>query len=343
MSHSYDLRPNAPGRMQRRLDAQVAVFGEQNKDKIVAVPSNTERSLSPDPDQAANHQSTNSTEDVVVIDGSDSGDSSSDLGSDSETVAPGAPSPRAGQVWPSSHLHAPKAPRYIKQENRPEGSAHSSSSVHDSLAQIAERTKALKAQLDGDVQGRRRFLEHERQNMLRQAKDQEERVAIMRRDYEGKLEQFRRENADIFDFPVEGGSEYFDLLSPEPFERGDLLQEEIPPPTLSQGAGPSRLGQGVKEDRKHQRQYTPQPPNNLPITLSPGDKAAESVRAEWEYVVVARRVKKLGSCGTVVIDHETGNDKLVTKCYQVREEELHSIDGDGDSVMGSDDSDYSNM
>jgi hypothetical protein len=329
--------------MQRRLDAHVAVFGEQNKDKIVAVPSNTERSLSPDPDQAANHQSTNSTEDVVVIDGSDSGDSSSDLGSDSETVAPGTPSPRAGQVWPSSHLHAPKAPRYIKQENRPEGSVHSSSSVHDSLAQIAERTKAVKAQLDGDVQGRRRFLEHERQNMLRQAKDQEERVAIMRRDYEGKLEQFRRENADIFDFPVEGGSEYFDLLSPEPFERGDLLQEEIPPPTLSQGAGPSRLGQGVKEDRKHQRQYTPQPPNNLPITLSPGDKAAESVRAEWEYVVVARRVKKLGSCGTVVIDHETGNDKLVTKCYQVREEELHSIDGDGDSVMGSDDSDYSNM
>jgi hypothetical protein len=41
MSHSYHLRPNARGRMQRRLDAHVAAFGEQNKDKIVAVPSNT--------------------------------------------------------------------------------------------------------------------------------------------------------------------------------------------------------------------------------------------------------------------------------------------------------------
>jgi hypothetical protein len=123
-----------------------------------------ERSLSPDPDQAAKHQCTDSTEGVVVIDGSDSGDSSSDLGSDSETVAPDTPSPR-GQVWPSSHPDSPKAPRYIKQENRPEGSVDSSSSVHDSLAPIAERKKALKAHLDGDVEGRRRFLEHEHQNI----------------------------------------------------------------------------------------------------------------------------------------------------------------------------------
>jgi hypothetical protein len=150
MSYPYHLRPNVRARMQRRLDAHVAVFGEQNKDEIVAVPSNTERSLSPDPDQAANHQSTDSTEDVVVIDGSDSGDSLSDLGSDSETVAPHTPSPRAGQVWPSSsHLDAPKAPQHIEQENRPEGSVvGSSSSVHDSPALIAEHKKALKAHLD---------------------------------------------------------------------------------------------------------------------------------------------------------------------------------------------------
>jgi hypothetical protein len=237
-----------------------------------------------------------------------------------------------------SHLHAPKALRHIKQENRPEGSVDSSSSVHDSLALIAERKKALKAHLDGDVEGRRRFLEHEHQNMLRQAKNEEERVAIMRRDYEGKLERFWQENAEIFGFPVEGVSEYFDPLSPEPFERGDLLQE-IPPPTLPQGAGPSRIGQGAQEDRKQQRQYTPQQNNNLPITVSPGDKATGSVGADGQFVVVARRVQKLGPCGTVVIDHETGDEKLVTKCYQVREEELHSIDGDGDSVMGSDASD----
>ncbi|KAN0126368.1 hypothetical protein V8E52_000008 [Russula decolorans] len=348
MSHPYHLRPNAGGRMQRRLDAHVAAFGERNKDKIVAVPSNTgqgvhlyfdpERSLSPNPDRAANHQCTDSTEGVVVIDDSDSGDSSSDLGSDSETIAPGTPSPR-GQVWPSSHLHAPKAPRYIKQENRPEGSVYSSSSVHDSLALIAERKKALKAHLDGDVEGRRRFLEHEQENMLRQAKDQEERVAMMRREYEGKLEQFRLENAKIFSFPAEGVSESFDPLSPEPFECEDL-QEEISPTTLPQDAGPSRLGQGAEEDREQQQQYTPlHAQTDLPIAVPPGDKVAESARADWHFVVVARRVKKLGPCGTVVIDHETGDEKLVTKCYKVREEELHSIDGDGDSVMGSDDLD----
>jgi hypothetical protein len=333
--------------MQRRLDAHVAAFGERNKDKIVAVPSNTgqgvhlyfdpERSLSPDPERAANHQCTDSTEGVVVIDDSDSGDSSSDLGSDSETIAPGTPSPR-GQVWPSSHLHAPKAPRYIKQENRPEGSVYSSSSVHDSLALIAERKKALKAHLDSDVEGRRRFLEHEHENMLRQAKDQEERVASMRREYEGKLEQFRLENAKIFGFPAEGVSESFDPLSPEPFECGDL-QEDISPPTLPQDAGPSRSGQGAQEDRQQQQQYTPLRESYLPITVSPRDKVAESVRADGKFVVVARRVQKLGPCGTVVIDHETGDEKLVTKCYKVREEELHSIDGDGDSVMGSDGSD----
>src|SRR6267154_4602606 len=172
MSHSYHLRPNARGRMQKRLDAHVAAFGEQNRDKIVAVPSNTgqgvhlyfdpERSLSPDPDQVANRQCTDSAEGVIVIDDSDSGDSSSDLGSDLETVSPDTPSPR-GQVWPSSHLHAPKAARHIKQENCREGSVYSSSSVHDSLALIAERKKALKAHLDGDVEGRGHFLEHEHQ------------------------------------------------------------------------------------------------------------------------------------------------------------------------------------
>jgi hypothetical protein len=332
--------------MQRRLDTHVAAFGEQNRDKIVAVPSNTgqgvhlyfdpERSLSPDPDQAANRQCTDSTEGVDVIDDSDSGDSSSDLGSDLETVAPGTPSPR-GQVWPSSHLHAPKAPRYIKQENRREGSVDSSTSVHDSLALIAERKKALKAHLDGDVEGRRSFLEHERQKMLHQAGNEEERVAILRRDYEGRLEEFRRENAGIFGFPAEGVSEYFDPLSPELSEHGDL-EPEVLHPTLPQSAGSSHSGQGTQEDHEQQQQYTPLRRHNaLQFTVSSGDEDAESVGADGQFVVVARRVQKLGPCGTVVIDHDTGDEKLVTKRYRVREEELYSIDGDGDSVMGSDD------
>jgi hypothetical protein len=38
----------------------------------------------------------------------------------------------------------------------------------------------------------------------------------------------------------------------------------------------------------------------------------------------------------VVIDHETDEEMLVTKRYKVRAEALSSIDGDEDSVMGSD-------
>jgi hypothetical protein len=334
--------------MQRRLDAHVAAFGEQNRDKIVAVPSNTgqgvhlyfdpERSLSPDPDQEANRQCTDSTEGVIVLDDSDSGDSSSDLGSDLDTVAgPDTPSPR-GQVRSSSHLHAPKAPRHTKQENWREGSVGSSNSVHDSLALIAERKKALKAHLEGDVEGRRLFLEHERQKMLHQAENDEERIAILRRDYEGGLEQFRRENADIFGLSAEGvSSEFFSPLSPGLFESGDF-PPEIQHPMLPQGAGPSRSGQGTQEDRKQHQQHTPLRRHNaFPFTVSPRDEEAESVGADGQFVVVARRVQKLGPCGTVVIDHDTGDEKLVTKRYRVREEELYSIDGDGDSVMGSDD------
>lgn len=329
--------------MQRRLETHVAALGEQNRDKIVAVPSNTgqgvhlyfdpERSLSPDPDQVANRRCTDSTEGVIVIDDPDSGDSSSDLGSDLDTVAPDTPSPR-DQVWPSSHLHAPKAPRHVKQENWREGSVDSSNSVHDSLALIVERKKALKAHLDGDVEDRRRFLEHERQKMLHHAVNEEERIAILRRDYEGRVEEFRRKNSNIFGFPPEGVSEYFLPSSPEPFQLGDL-PPEISHPTLPD---PSRLGQEPQEDHKQHQESTPLRRHNArQFIASPRDEAAASVGVDGQFVVVARRVQKLGPCGTVVLDHATGEEKVVTKRYRVREEELHSIDGDGDSVMGSDD------
>lgn len=332
--------------MQRRLEAHVAAFGEQNRDKIVAVPSNTgqgvhlyfdpERSLSPDPEQAANRDSTDSTEGVVVADDPDSGDSSSDLGSDLETIAgPDTPPPR-GQVRPSSsHLHAPRAPRYLKRDNSPVRSVYdSSSSVHDSLALLAERRKSLKTHLAGDVEGHR-FLEPDREKMLDQAENEEGRIAILRRDYEDRLERFRQENADIFGLPAEGVSEH--SLSPEPFEGGDLPRE-IPHYTLSWNAPPSRVVPGAQEDRQQPQQHTPQHRRDAhPSTVSQSDEAETSVGADGQFVVVARRVQKLGPCGTVVIDHETGDEKLVTKRYKVREEELYSLDSDGDSVMGSDD------
>lgn len=348
MSHSYHLRPNVKGRtgIQRRLETHVAAFGEHNRDKIVAVPSNTgegvhlyfdpERSLSPDPDQAANRQGTDSTEGVIVIDVSDTDDSSSDLGSDLDTIAPDTPSPR-GQAWSPSHLNAPKAPRHINQENWREGSVDSSDSVHDSLALIAERQKALKAHLEGDGEGRRRFFKHDRQMMLAQAENDEERIAILRRDYEGKIERFRRENSTIFGYPVEGVSEYFLPSSPESFQSGDLPPDVLHP-MLPKREEPSGSGQGAQEDRKPRQQTTPlRRQNAQQFIVSPRDEDTTSVGTDGQYVVVARRVQKLGPCGTVVLDHATGEEKVVTKCYRVREEELYSIDGDGDSVMGSDD------
>ena len=323
--------------MQRQLDTDGAAFAApSNKGQGVHLHSDPERSPSPEPNQAATRQSTESTEDMVVIDDSDSGYASSDLGSDTETIAPNTPLQRR-QDLPTSHLDAPKAPRHIKRENSPEESVDSSSSVHDSLALIAERSKALKARFEGDVEGRRRFLEHEDRNTLHEAENDEERLASIRREYEETNEQFRRENAKRFDCAVEDDSDYFsDPLSPGPFESCDLLRENSPP-TLPQGAGPSLLAKVIEEDRKQQQQYSPLCYINLPVTASPSDKTVESVGEDGHFIVVARRVQKLGPNGTVVVDHETGDDKLVTKCYRVREEELHSIDGDGDSVMGSDD------
>lgn len=340
--------------MQRRLDAHVAAFGEQNRDRIVAVPSSTgqgvhlyfdpERSLSPNPEQVANRNSTDSTEGALVADDPDSGDSSSDLGSDLETVAgPDTPPPR-GQVRPSSsHLYAPKAPRHLEREKSPGRSVYdSSSSVHDSLMLIAERKKAMKTHLDGDVEGHL-FLEldHEkmldREKMLDQAENEEGRIAILRRDYEDRLERFRQENADIFGIPAEGVSEHSNPLSPEPFE-GEDLPREIPHYTLSRNGPPSRFVPGAQEDHRQHQQHTPLRRQNAhPFTVSQSDEDETSVGADGQFVVVARRVQKLGPCGTVVIDHETGDEKLVTKRYRVREEELFSIDSDGDSVMGSDD------
>ena len=203
--------------MQRQLDNNVAAFGEQNKDKTVSAPSNTgqgthfhsdpERSLSPEPNQEATRQSTDSAEDVDITDDSDSGYSLSDQGSDTETIAPDTP-PQRRQDLPSSHLNAPKAPRHIvTREYSPDYS--STGSVDNSPELIAERAKALKAHLGGDLEGRPRFSEHEHRNVFPQTTSHEERLAIMRREYERRNEQYRQTNAKSFAFSTEDDSEYF--------------------------------------------------------------------------------------------------------------------------------------
>jgi hypothetical protein len=126
--------------------------------------------------------------------------------------------------------------------------------------------------------------------------------------------------------PAESVLEYSEPLSPEPFERGDI-PPEASHPTLPQSAGPLRLERSTEEDHKQHQQYTPLRRHNaLPFTVSSRDEATESVGADGQFVVVARRVQRLGPCGTVVLDHDTGDDELVTKRYRVREEELFSID-----------------
>ena len=350
--------------MQRRLNAHVAAFGQQNRDKIVAKPSKTgqgvhlhfdpERSLSPGPDQTAEHQCVDSTEEVIEIDDESDGsaDSSSGLASDSDTILPDTPSPR-GPFYPSSQLRAPKAPRLAKQEHWRGGSIAPSTSAHDSMAMIVERRQqALNAHLEGGVHRRRHFIEQQRraeadlqrqEMLLNQGEDNEQRLAELRREYEERVEQFRRENAPIFGFQEVPLPEYYSPPgSPLFSEFGDHLPEFLPeftaPPLPQSAPGPSRSGSGIQEDRE-QQQPRALVRQNAEQIIAPQqcDEAAASEAGEEQFVVVARRVPKLGPCGTVVINHETDEEMLVTKRYRVRAEELQSIDEDGDSVMGSDD------
>jgi hypothetical protein len=223
------------------------------------------------------------------------------------------PSPR-GQVWPSSHLHAPNDPWHIEQDsdNRPEGSVDSSSSVHDSPALIAERKKALKAHLEGDVEDRRRFWEQEHQNMLRQAKNEEERVAIMRRGPEQL--QFRPEKADIFGFPAEGVSEYFDPLSPEAMETwGRSPRDSAAHVAAGYGSRPRTGATGRSQEAT--AIYATASMQNTNHRVA-GRQGRGKRRSGW------------AACSGSRACSEAGPFKLW---------ELHSIDGDGDSVMGSDD------
>ena len=213
-----------------------------------------------------------------------------------KTIAPDT-TLQGGQALRPSHLHAPKAPRHIKQENWREGSVESSGGVHDSMAQLAERKKDPKAHLDGDIKGHPGFLGF--QEMPNQAKFKEEWIAVLRQDFEERVERFLEENKDIVSVPPKDMAEYFDPSSPERFEHGDL-----PPHPLSwQSAGPSGLGQEIQEGR-----------NRHPV-------------------VVAKRLQNK-PCGTVVLDHDTGAEKVVTERYRARKEVLHSPSGLGQIQEG---------
>ena len=333
MSHHYHLRPNVKGRVQRRIEDHVAAFGEQNRDKIVAVPSETvqgvhlffdpERSLSPEPGRVIEPQPTNSKQEAIVIDDSESDSSGSTLDTVDHVTY-------CSDFWPSSPPPpcAPKAARLVNHGNWHEGSVPSSLSAVDSMAQLAERRQAMRSQRDV-VQAYQRVMEEqsrltrrhaERERAEREERDRTEQILSLRRDYERRVEQFREECAELFGSQDElEGKRHTAMETTDGSDSSELSRPPSP-------AGPSRWAQG----RHHESEQIVTPKSH------PQDNAAACFAADGPFVVVAKRGPKLGPCGTVVIDHETGRDMLETRRYRVRADELQSIDEDGDSVMGSD-------
>ena len=329
MSHHYHLRPNVKGRMQKRVDSHIAAFGEQNRDKIVAVPSETgqgvnpffdpERSLSPEPEP----QPINSKQESIVTDGSESD-------SDGLTLETVDQVTYYSEYWPASPPLpcAPKAPRYMNHGNWREGSVPSSLSAVDSMAQLAERRQAMRSHRDG-AQAYQRVMEEQarlaRRHAERQQAEQEERyrrdqqILSLRRDYERRVEQFREERSELFGSQDEFKGKWH--APSETIDESNSLDFSRPPSP----AGPPRWAQ--------RRRYEAE---QIATQSHPQDNAAARSAADGPFVVVAKRGPKLGPCGTVVIDHETGRDMLETRRYRVRADELQSIDEDGDSVMGSD-------
>jgi len=326
MSHHYHLRPNVKGRMQRRIDDHVAAFGEQNRDKIVAVPSETgqgghpffdpERSLDPEP------QPINSKQEAIVIDDSESDSSGSTLDTVDHVTY-------CSDFWPSSPPPpcAPKAARLMNHGNWHEGSVPSSLSAVDSMAQLAERRQAMRSRRDA-VQAYQRVMEEqsrrhaERAQAEQEERDRTEQILSLRRDYERRVEQFREERAELFGSQDELGGKCHTAM--ETTDGSDSLGLSRPPSP----AGPSRWAQRRRHRHESEQIVTPK--------SHPQDNAAARFAPRGPFVVVAKRGPKLGPCGTVVIDHETGRDMLETTRYRVRADELQSIDEDGDSVMGSD-------
>ena len=238
MSHGYSLRPNVKGRMDKRLNAYVAAFGEENKNNIVAAPSETgqgirlifdrERSLEPVPGGPIEQGYTNTSEDVIIIDDSDSdsgADCDSDSGSESDASSPQTP-PRV-HFEPTTALRTPRPQRHgeQRQEDWREGSVASSVSVADSMASIVERGRVLRSQLHDVQAGRRRVEEQRRaegqririEQIHRLFEEQEsilrERLTALQQEYEQVIAQLDQEGSEASfalkeEFETESSFEY---------------------------------------------------------------------------------------------------------------------------------------
>lgn len=192
------------------------------------------------------------------------------------------------------------------------------------MAPLAERRQARHVRFDVD-QARQSFMEEQRRREEQSHPGHEqpergrrEQILMLRRDYEQRVAQFREERAELF-----GSQDEFDAGA------GDNLPEFPHPlaPSPQAGAGPSRGAPGRRHGAEQQI---------VAPTSRQQDCGATRSAPDGPFVVVAKRVPKLGPCGTMVIDHETGMQMVETRRYRVRADELQSVDEDGDSVMGSD-------
>ena len=251
-----------------------------------------------------------------MIEDSDSGSSTSSSDWDNDTYI--------SEPWFSSPLHTPKAPRHTRHGNWHEGGVESSISAIDSMAQLAERRQALRAQADG-VQARQRGVRGRHTESKQDERDRRQQILSLRNDYERRVEQFREERAELFSphDELKGGS----YIATQAMEAGAATNfSEVSRQPLQEGAGPSRGPQR----RRHVAEQT------VTSKLHQRDNANAAANLNGPFVLVAMRVPKLGPCGTLVIDHDTGMEMLETRRYRVRADELQSIDEDGDSAMGSD-------
>ncbi|KAH9038529.1 hypothetical protein EDB85DRAFT_1932808 [Lactarius pseudohatsudake] len=257
MSHGYSLRPNAKGRMEKRLNAYVAAFGEENKNNIVAAPSETgegirlvfdrEHSLEPVPGGPIEQGHTSTSEDVIIIDESDSdsgADCDSDTGSESDTSSSSPQTPPRVHFEPTSALRTPRPQRHgeQRQEDWREGSVASSVSVADSMASLVERGRVLRSQLQDVQAGRRRVEEQRRaegqrirvEQIHRLFEEQErslrERLTALQQEYEQVIAQLDEEGSEGFSVKEESETESnWEYTPTETSESGQQQQRRRSP------------------------------------------------------------------------------------------------------------------
>jgi hypothetical protein len=256
MSHGYSLRPTK-GRMEKRMNAYVAAFGEENKNNIVAAPSETgegihlvfdrERSLEPVPGGPIEQGHTNSSEDMQTDDSdSDSGtdgdgDADSDSASESESDTSPPQTPRRVHFEQTSALRTPRPQRHgeQRQEDWREGSVASSTSVADSMASIVERGRVLRSQLQDVQAGRQRVEEQRRaegqrirvEQIHRLFEEQErilrERLTALQQEYEQVIAQLGEEDTEGLAIKEEFENESnFEYTPTETSESGQQQQQQ---------------------------------------------------------------------------------------------------------------------